>query len=179
MRDERGAALVEFTIVATALMTLLFGSLEIGLAWSDSQVVTQAARSGARSSSQLGIDPQADSFAVQSIEAALGDLAADLSRIVIYDASAADGAMDPACESAGPPGIVGQCSVYDQSAFGTYATWTDGAWPPSARNNALGTAHWVGIRVEVERPSVTGFIRIGTFSLGDTTVMRIEPEAGS
>ena len=75
---ERGVALVEFAIIATVFLTLAFGAFEMGLAWSDSQLVTQGARTGARVASQLGSNAAADSFSVESIEAALGDLGDDL-----------------------------------------------------------------------------------------------------
>ena len=177
--SERGAALVEFAIVASVLFVLVFGVFETGMAWSDSQLVTQAARSGARSSSQLGSGPLADSFAVQSIEATLGDLGVHMTRIVIYDASAADGAMPAVCASASPPGVGGQCSVYDQTAFGTYGAWVDGSWPPGDRDNTLDNGANVGVFVEIARPMLTGFLNGSPFTIADTTVMKVEPGAGS
>ncbi len=177
-RRERGAALVEFAIMATVFFTMSFGTFEMGLAWSDSQLVTQAARTGARSATQLGVNSSADSFSVESIEAALGDLRTEVTRIVIYDASAADGSMPPACVAAAPPGIAGSCSVYDTTAFGSYASWTNGSWLPSSRDNDSDTADYVGVTVEVARPYVTGFFGSSTFTITDTTVMRIEPGAG-
>lgn len=177
--SERGAAMVELAIMASVLLTLVFGVFETGMAWSDSQLVTQAARTGARSVSQLGINAQADSFAVQSVEAALGDLGNDMTRIVIYDAAATDGAMSAACAAASPPGIAGQCSIYDQTDFGTYGAWTDGAWAPSDRDNSRTTGHYLGVAVEIDRPFITGFLGGTSFTIVDTTVMRIEPDAGS
>jgi hypothetical protein len=172
---ERGAALVEFAIIATVFLTLAFGAFEMGLAWSDSQLVTQAARTGARVATQLGTDGAADSFSVESIEAALGDLSDDVTRIVIFDASAADGSMPGACVGVGPPGIAGSCSVYDKNDFGNYGAWNDGAWLPSTRNNTFDNADYVGVAVEVSRPYVTGFFSGQTFNISDTTVMRVEP----
>lgn len=179
LQDDRGAAMVELAIMATVLLTLVFGVFETGMAWSDSQLVTQATRAGARSVSQLGVNTQADSFAVQTIEAALGDLGDDVTRIVIYDASASDGAMSTACAAAPPPGIAGQCSVYDQTHFGTYGAWSDGAWAPSDRDNDLTTGDYLGVAVEVDRPFITGFLDGTSFTIVDTTVMKIEPNAGS
>ena len=175
---ERGSAMVEFAIIATFLMILVFGVFETGMAWSDSQLVTQAARTGARSVSQLGTDAEADSFAVQSIEAALGGLSGDVTRIVIYDASATDGQMSAACAGASPPGIAGQCSIYDQTDFGTYASWVDGAWAPADRDNTLATGDHLGVLVEIDRPMLTGFLGGTGFTIADTTVMKIEPTAG-
>jgi Flp pilus assembly protein TadG len=48
-RDDRGAALVEFAIVAVLLFTLIFGILVFGLLLSKKQTVVQAANEGARS----------------------------------------------------------------------------------------------------------------------------------
>lgn len=175
---ERGGAMVEFAIMATVLLTLAFGTFEMGMGWSDGQLVTQASRSGARSVTQLGVNTAADSFAVESIEAALGDLADDVDRIVIYDAAAADGSMPPACQAAAPPGVAGLCSVYDGTDFGTYASWVDGSWPPADRNNTLSSGDYVGVTIEVERPYITGFLGTSTFNISDTTVMRVEPYAG-
>lgn len=176
--NERGAAMVEFAIIAIVLLSLAFGTFEMGSAWSDSQLLTQAARSGARNATQLGKNAAADSFAVESIEAALGDLRDDVTRIVIYDANAVDGSMPPACVAANPPGVAGLCSVYEKNDFGTYGAWADGAWLPSDRVNTPQSADYLGVRVEVARPYVTGFFNGSTFAMADTTVMRVEPKAG-
>lgn len=177
-KGERGAILVEFALVATVLLILVFGVFETGMAWSDSQVVTQAARSGARSVSQLGVHDDTDSFAVQSIEAALGELATHVTRIVIYDAWAPDGTMPSGCDTASPPGIAGRCSVYDRSSFGTYGAWVDGSWPPGNRINTLNGGDSVGVLVEIDRPLITRFLDDTGFTITDTAVMRIEPGAG-
>lgn len=178
-KRERGAAMVEFAIIASVLLTIAFGVFEMGMAWGDSQLVTQAARSGARAATQLGTSSSADSFSVESIEAALGDLGDDLVRVVIYDAAAADGTMTAACAAASPPGVAGSCSVYDQTDYGTYGSWVDGAWAPTARNNVFDQSDYVGVMVEVERPYLTGFFGGQTFTMIETTVMRIEPGAGN
>lgn len=46
--DRSGAAAVEFALVLPLLMTLVFGVFEFGLLWNTYQVVTDAAREGAR-----------------------------------------------------------------------------------------------------------------------------------
>lgn len=169
--------MVEFAIIAMVILTLAFGAFEMGMAWSDSQLVTQAARTGARSASQLGTNAAADSFSVESIEAALGDIGTDVTRIVVYEANSADGSMPAGCEAASPPGVVGSCSVYDSSDFGTYASWVNGSWSPSSRLNSFDSADYVGVTIEVERPYRTGFFGSSVFTISDTAVMRIEPLA--
>jgi Flp pilus assembly protein TadG len=46
--EERGAAAVEFAIIAPLLFMLVFGIIEFGLAWSQKNVYVGAAREGAR-----------------------------------------------------------------------------------------------------------------------------------
>lgn len=47
-RPRRGQALVEFALVLPLLMLVLFGIVEFGRAWNAKQVLTDAAREGAR-----------------------------------------------------------------------------------------------------------------------------------
>lgn len=47
-RSRRGQAIVELLIALPVLALLLFGILEMGLAWRTSHVLTQAAREGSR-----------------------------------------------------------------------------------------------------------------------------------
>ncbi len=173
--DERGAALIEFAIVATLLSTLVFGTFEIGMAWRDAQLVAQASRSGARSITQLGVDSAADEFGVATIEAGLGNLADSTQRIIFYRASTADGAVPAACFTSSPPGIPGVCSVYTKAAFQTFS---QGSWSPQSRKNSLEQADYVGVYVEVERNLLTGFLSNDPFTISDRSVMRIEPGAG-
>jgi Flp pilus assembly protein TadG len=46
--EEDGAAAVEFAIISVLLMTLVFGAIEFGVAYSKVNVYTSAAREGAR-----------------------------------------------------------------------------------------------------------------------------------
>jgi Flp pilus assembly protein TadG len=48
LQSERGAALVEFTIVAVLFLTLIFGSVSFGMIFSVKHTLTNAASEGAR-----------------------------------------------------------------------------------------------------------------------------------
>lgn len=48
LRSERGAAVVEFTLIAVALLTIVFGIIELGILMFDQHVLTNASREGAR-----------------------------------------------------------------------------------------------------------------------------------
>lgn len=185
---ERGAVLVELSLVATLLVTLVLGVLEVGAAWSDHQSVTSAARSGARVVSQVGLDAAADRQALLAIEASLGDQAGLVHRVVVFEAGA-DGSMPAPCVNA-TGGYSGgaDCNVYDSGSFANLATagwWGSGGscgtaddnWCATTRNSAQTTATFVGVLVEVERPYLTGLFGGGTHTISETTVMRIEPSS--
>ena len=48
-RDERGQALVEFALIMPFLLLFIIGIVEFGRGWNQHQVITDAAREGARS----------------------------------------------------------------------------------------------------------------------------------
>ncbi len=53
-RDERGAAAVEFALVASLLFLFLFGIIEFGRIFSELEVLNSAAREGARAAAVRG-----------------------------------------------------------------------------------------------------------------------------
>ncbi len=185
---ERGAALVEFSFMATILVSLVLGVFEIGSAWSDHQSLTSASRAGARVASQIGVDGSADSETLYSIEAAMGGLGSTISRIVVYEADI-NGEMPAGCATA-TVGYSGglNCNVYDANSISNLSTpgwWgtggssgsADGNWcAPSERDDAQMTATYVGVLIEIDRPYLTGFFGGGTQSMSEATVMRIEPD---
>jgi Flp pilus assembly protein TadG len=48
IKNQKGAALVEFAIVLPLLVLLLFGAIEFGILYYNKQVITNASREGAR-----------------------------------------------------------------------------------------------------------------------------------
>ena len=52
--DERGQSLIEFALILTLVLSLLFGITEFGRAWYYSNVLTNGVRSGARYAATLG-----------------------------------------------------------------------------------------------------------------------------
>ncbi len=167
---ERGAALVELSIVALLLATVALGTLELGMAWSDAQLVNQAARSGARVAAQLSDDADADEHVVDAVEAGLGRLAVNPIRIVVYDAGATDGSMHNSCLRLSFPGNR-HCSIYDEQHL---TTFSQGNWPPSRRTSSIDSAVYVGVEVAVERPMFTGLLGSGAMTITETAVMRVE-----
>lgn len=65
-RYRRGAALIEFVIVVSLLILLLFGIIEVGLLFKDQATISQAAREAARSASVGSATATAKSRAVNT-----------------------------------------------------------------------------------------------------------------
>lgn len=59
LRNDDGQALVEFALVTPLLLLLILGIIEFGHAWSMTQVITDAARQGARTAAVLNSAPGA------------------------------------------------------------------------------------------------------------------------
>jgi Flp pilus assembly protein TadG len=57
-KRQEGQALVEFTLVAVILVTLLIAIAQFGIVWSNYNAVTQAAREGARRAVVKGAEGQ-------------------------------------------------------------------------------------------------------------------------
>ncbi len=111
---ERGAVIVELAMVVPILMTLVLGMFEVGTAWSASQTVVQASRSGARTVSQLGTFGAADQQAVLAVISTFGNDVDDIQRIIVFDASGGQ-ALPAGCDVAGAP--TGTCNIYRAADF--------------------------------------------------------------
>lgn len=190
--DERGAVIVELAMVVPILLTLVLGMFEIGMAWSASQTVVQASRSGARTVSQLGTFGAADQQAVLAVISTFGDDVDAIQRIIIFDASGGQD-LPAGCDVAGFP--TGPCNVYRAADFaaagdplhfdsngpvagsgcggpaGASSNWC----PDGDRDHNQLSATEVGVFVEFEAERVSGFFGVDPFNITRTTVMRVEP----
>lgn len=173
--SDTGSALVELAIVSSLLVVLIVGTFEIGMGWTAASRVTQAARTGARTASQLGPDPNADQRTLEAAVGALGPQAGNLVRVIIYDAGSADGKPTAGCRTAQAPGVSDQCSVYGPAEA---AAFSQGAWPPANRSDGTATADYIGVTVEINHRWLSGLIGQGTFVIDETVVMRVEPDFG-
>lgn len=81
-RDQGGQALAEFALVLPVLLILVIGIIEFGRAWNARQVITDAAREGARLA--VVADPTVDQATVDTrIRAALGRAGLDAQTATI------------------------------------------------------------------------------------------------
>lgn len=184
VKTERGAVLIELAIVAPFLMLLVLGVMEVGLRTHSSQTIDAATRSATRAASSAGDDRLADFTALQSLAGGLGRYdAADIERIIIFNASAADGAMPAGCDL-GP--VSGECNHYLPASLGFADTAftsagtscapsaPDASWCPLDReSDQVVGADWLGVEVWIRHQSFAPFLRDTT--LKESTVMRLEP----
>ena len=66
LRGQRGAATVEFAIIAVFLLTLVFGIIEFGILMFDQHVLTNASREGARAGVVMRV-PRLSDAAIKAV----------------------------------------------------------------------------------------------------------------
>jgi hypothetical protein len=190
-RGERGAALVELALVLPILALLLFGTIELSLAWVTDNKTEGAAIQGARIAASSGSRVEADRDVLLALRASLPPKAlADADRVVVFKASDPTGTVPAGCiKAVGDPSEVGTalCNTYSGTTlrsvtgtsmvgFGGTVGAKDASWPPAARADALtDPPDYVGVWVRTKHRSLTGF----TFSkvtITAVSIVRIQPD---
>jgi Flp pilus assembly protein TadG len=95
IRSEQGQAAVEFALVVPALIALLLGILQCGIAFSHYLTVTDAARAGARKAVLLRVGNLTTADVTQAVQAATPDLSQAQLGVAVSDAT------DPTFSQAG------------------------------------------------------------------------------
>ena len=183
-----GSALVELVIILPLFVVLAFGTIEFGAAWSNKLKVETAARAGARVGSSLGNARLADWSLLQSVRSAIDDIGLDnVDYVIVYKASATNGAIPATCKTSPPSSQNGLCNVYTgtqlaslvQTDFGGTSTCAvtapDRFWCPTARQDVqhLGT-DYLGVWIIADSPTVTDLFG-SPLDLQAKAVMRLEP----
>lgn len=192
--------MVETAMVSLFLVTLILGSLELGLGWRSSLTNTNAARAGARVGSSQGSADLADQSALLAVVAGIKSLTGDtIVKVVIFHATSTSGTVPAACLTSGAltaGGVSGsECNVYSEvyintlvaNPLGTATQFAgscgggrrDRFWCPANRSNiqqSVGGLDQVGVYVEISHPTLTKLLG-STINIKDTAVMRIEPDA--
>jgi Flp pilus assembly protein TadG len=187
---DRGAALVEFVLIAPVFVLLVAGVLEFGLAFRDSMTVSNAIRAGVRVGSNAGRERSADYTIIKAIEAAMAEVpSSHIQRIIVYKADTANSAVPSACLAInGSGGVAGSCNVYQASDLGRpesdfTASCTGNAgsapdhyWCPTGRQatQALG-ADYLGVYMQVRYTYVTKIFPGTGVTIHDRAIMRLEP----
>lgn len=198
-RAERGAALVELSIVAVLMLALVAGAFDYGFAWRSGLTANEAARAGARVGSGQATSPGADYYALNGVRSTLvasGEIDR-VQKVIIFKSTTADGAVPSSCRLASPTGTCNvltgtQLKNLTASSFtltlsdnpsvkptGTGCLKSSAAlragWCPNARSNNLDTgADYYGVFVELKY--MHKFAPTGSFTMvRRTAVMRLEP----
>jgi hypothetical protein len=191
---DRGAALVEFVLIAPVFALLVAGVLEFGLAFRDSMTVSNALRAGVRVGSNAGRERSADYTILKAVEAAMAEVpSSHIQRIIVYKADTANSAVPAACLAvSGSGGVAGTggvyCNVYQASDLarpasdftaactGNAGTAPDHYWCPTGRQatQALG-ADYLGVYMQVRYTYVTKVFPGTGVTIHDRAIMRLEP----
>jgi len=192
-RGDRGLAVVEVAIILPLLALLISGIIEGGMAWRDSLTVSSGTRSAARVVSNLGSNRLSDYEALLTLDAALDGLSTSyVVGVLIYDASAADGAVPAACLDSGgnPKSISGSCNYYSAAMIksmsiskfdGLEATtcsatsWDHFYCPTSRETRQKQGLETVGVWVRVKRGWFTNMFPGDGLTVEHRTVMNVEP----
>lgn len=182
-RRERGAALLEFALVAPVLLLLIFGAIEYGMFFKDYLTVSNTTRTGARVASAAGSSADADYQIIQAVKAAATALpggAASVQQVSIYKSTSAGGGPSTTCQTTS---VTNSCNTYTAgvfsqpaSMFGCGAGSVDSAWCPTTRvdSQAIGP-DYVGVWLKTTHGFITKLFG-SSRTITDDVVMRIEPK---
>jgi Flp pilus assembly protein TadG len=129
---ERGAALVEFALVITLLMTLVLGIVEFSIAWNVKADAEAAVRSGGRTASALTRSDALTTNAAAAVGAALKSMPPGEPQYVMIYRVPYNGSGAP------PASCASNCSKFMwNSGTQSFNTANDlgGGWPASAQAN--------------------------------------------
>lgn len=185
-RRQRGAAMVEFALVANLLLTLALGVVEYGFAWRSSSGAISAVRAAARTVSSLGTSWQADEQGLTSLRAGLAanGLLDDVELVVIYKSTTTDGVAPAACRN--NTATTELCNIYTGNQLralvdtdfdvttGCHLTATVQQYCPNARVQTITSADYVGVWVKTRHSYITGLFGSGV-DIRRAAVMRMEP----
>lgn len=186
-RRERGAALVEASLVTGLFLVVVFFVFEMGFLFRDSLTTGNASREAARAASTLGRDPDTDYYTIRTTEHGLEAMGLQsLDVLVVFKATGPDDSVPGACLSASQ---VGLCNRYIPADFfaekenaagvptGKFGCGTlDYYWCPTGRETqaSVGT-DYIGVYVRTRHNYLTGLFGAQT-DLEATTILRIEPD---
>jgi len=185
---ERGAAIVEFALVAPFLALIELGFMEYGTIYKADDQAQQALMSAGRVAGQGSNGPLADFQALRALDSSLSGLKrATIKKVIIYKAPS-DGKPPANCLAETPTGtaagVPSVCNVYSPSQvastdFGKFSytgstcnslAW-DSNWCPFQRNPQ---SEQVGVYVELTYQPFTGVVP-KIFTISRYTVYDVEP----
>ncbi len=173
-RKERGAAMVEFALVAPLFFLVVFGGIEFGLMFRSHITIEDISRSAARVASIERDNPDADREILQEVAARSQGLQRPIRKVIIFSATSLDDGLPAGCiDGAGNPFTrAGVCNAYGANfaavANGTAALET--GLTPAQRSQ------WnnLGVYIEYEHGYITGFFADSTLSASTVEVVELD-----
>ena len=177
-RLEKGASLVEASILLPLLILMAIGLSEVGFLVVDYLTVSNSAREGARTGAaaanfnDIATGKDADDLILAAVEESACNLNfGDLEEVRIYKADAA-----------GAP-ISGSVNVYEPTAalacdnVATNLGCTNGCpWLPANRDRVPPTFDDLGVQITFSHTDITGIFPFPTVNWTESAVMQIEPD---
>lgn len=180
--------MLEFALVVPFLALMAFGTAEMGLAWTAHNKVEGATSTAARVGASSGGVLEADVNILVALRTALpAESLANLDRVVIFNATDADGDFDPSCikpvASTNQAGVNGVCNTYSGATVRGFNQ--AGADPLGAADNFwLGTNRRdsladppdaIGVWVRTTHDSKTGTF-FDDFTITRQSIYRLQPD---
>lgn len=172
--NDRGAAMLEFGLIAMLLFALVFGLIDGGLLIRARTVTSDAADDAARRGAVEAASSDADYQILQQVIATGVHLSARLNHVVIYRVR--DDRTGPSSGCRDGIAEAKECNVYTRAeletplgAFNCSSSDLDGSWCP---DNRLVEAREVGVWIDVTYDSLTGVF--GDIALGSAAELPFE-----
>ena len=172
---ERGAAALEFALVAPFFFLVVFGGIEIGLMFRSHLALENMSRTAARVASVQRDAPGADQAILENINRQSEILSGDVTKVVIFAAETLDSGLSPDCDLATASRLY-ECNVYKiDDGTGVQGILDDlGSYP--AGLTATERAEWknLGIYIEYDYQFATGFFDSITLSTTSVEVIELD-----
>lgn len=166
---SRGAAAIEFALVAPLVVFLFFAVIEAGFGFYAMQSSTIAVSDAARVGSIARADADADQQILATLADRLGSTrGTDVARVVVYEATSPTGEPPAACKAGS---AMAGCNVYTGSVLKNPGSAACTGWCPDERQ----TGDLLGVWIEADYDGMSGVTPM-TFSIVDSAVVAIEPE---
>lgn len=169
---ERGAAALEFALVAPLFFLVVFGGIEIGLMFRSHLALQDMSRSAARVASIQRNAADADREILQRVASASGSLNGEVTKVIIFHAPTLDAGLPPSCIDGtdNPASQSALCNAYGPE----YVNVADGSLAAQTALTAAQRSQWqnLGVYIEYDYEYVTGFF--DSITLSATTVEVVE-----
>jgi len=178
---ERGAAALEFALIAPLFFLVVFGGIEVGYMFRSNLALNDTARNAARVASVARAATDADAQILAEISRTAETLNGDITRVAIFIAPTLDTDVPASCSGNGAGSNQGdRCNVYevDLAAGEDLQDIVDGlaAGTTPVESGILPgeRVEWnnIGIHIEYDYEYVTGFF--DSITLDSTSVEVIE-----